>query len=136
MPGAARTFGFPWGTSATRSDVGLPLETLVAGGPEWDSMLKSLFRAAEAKWFDRSSRLTGSEKQHSRPELPLDRHRLGTLLGLLDAHLVAVADKGISGDVQEAAACLDPIDPDGDRSRYGHLQGWRCRMSCHRLTLC
>jgi hypothetical protein len=99
-------------------------------------MLKSLFRAAEAKWFDRSYRLTRSEKQHYRPELPLDHHRLGTLPGLLDAHFVAVADKGISGDVQEAAACLDRIDPDGYRLRYGHLQGWRCHMSCHRLTLC
>jgi hypothetical protein len=100
MPGAAGTFGFLWGTSATRSDVKLPLEMLVAGGPEWDCMLTSLFRAAEAKWFDRSYRLTGSEKQQSRPELPLDRHRLGTLPGLLDAHFVAVADKGISGDVR------------------------------------
>jgi hypothetical protein len=42
------------------------------------------------------------------------------LAALLDAHLVAVANRGISADVREAAAFFDRIDPDGYRLRYGH----------------
>jgi hypothetical protein len=85
--------------------------------------LKSLTRAAESKWFDRSHRVTGSEEQHCDIEPKLDHHRLGKLARLLDAHLMAVANRGITADVQEAAAFFDQIDPDGYRLRYGHSLG-------------
>jgi hypothetical protein len=82
--------------------------------------LKSLIRAAESKWFDRSYRLTGSEQQHCNIESKLDHHRLGKLARLLDAHLMAVANRGITADVHDSAAFFDQIDPDGYRLRYGH----------------